>query len=109
MEASKKRIESDTMASWEAYVSSLEQALLQMEKSIENSISVPSTCTNEWCDSVEEVIDELTDSIYSLNVPRWADKEQTKRVKALKKRAREGYAKYTRVAGESPRLRDERG
>jgi hypothetical protein len=98
MEAAKKRIESDTMASWSAYISTLEQALLQMEKSIENSISVPSVCTNEWCESVEEVIDELTDAIYSLNVPRWADKEQISRVNFLKKRARDIYAKYTRAS-----------
>ena len=99
MEEAKKRIEKDTMASWAAYLSTLEQALRQMEKSIDNSISTPSVCTNEWCESVEEVIDELTDAIYALNVPRWADKEQTKRVKALKKKAREVYAKYVR-AGE---------
>ena len=98
MEAAKKRIESDTMASWAAYLSTLEQALHQMEKSIENSISVPSVCTNEWCESVEEVIDELTDAIYSLNVPRWADKEQIERVKTLKKKARDIYAKYTQVS-----------
>lgn len=99
MEAAKKRIESDMMASWAAYVSTLEQALLQMEKSIENSMSVPSVCTNEWCDSVEEVMDELTGAINSLSVPRWADQVQVERVKILMRKARDVFATYRRASG----------
>jgi hypothetical protein len=99
MEQTKNNIAKDTMTSWASYLSTLEHALFQMEKSIEDSISVPSACTNEWCESVEEVIDELTDAIYSLNIPRWADEEQSTRVKALKKKAREVYAKYTQASG----------
>lgn len=99
MEKTKKAIEENTMAAWSSYLYTLEQALLQMEKSIEDSISIPSACTNEWCDSVEEVIEELTEAIYSFNIPRWAGKDQSERVKNLKKKAREVYAKYTRVSG----------
>ena len=99
MEKTKKAIEENTMAAWSSYLSSLEHALRQMEKSIEDSISVPSACTNEWCESVEEVIDELTEAIYAFNIPRWADQKQSARVQDLKKQAREVYAKYKRIPG----------
>jgi hypothetical protein len=99
MEKTKKSIEKNTMTAWASYLSTLEHALLQMERSIEDSISVPSACTNEWCESVEEVIDELTDAIYAFNIPRWANQEQFTRVKNLKKKAREVYAKYMRASG----------
>ncbi len=99
MEKTKKTIKENTMTAWASYLSTLEHALLQMERSIEDSISVPSACTNEWCESVEEVIDELTEAIYAFNIPRWANQEQSARVKNLKKKAREVYAKYMRASG----------
>jgi len=86
------------MTAWASYLSTLEHALVQMEKSIEDSISVPSACTNEWCESVEEVIDELTEAIYAFNIPRWTNAEQSARVKSLKKKAREVYSMYMRTA-----------
>lgn len=97
MEKMKKTIAENTMAAWDTYLSTLEHSLIQMQKSIEESVSVPAACTNEWCESVEEVIDELTDAIYSLKVPQWADPEQSSRVRHLKNRAREVYAKYTQA------------
>lgn len=99
MEKTKKAIEENTMAAWSSYLSTLEHALVQMEKSIEDSVSVPSACTNEWCESVEEVLDELTEAIYAVNIPRWADRQQSARVTNLKKMAKEVHAKYVRAAG----------
>jgi hypothetical protein len=99
MEQTRKAIEEKTMAAWLSYLSTLEHSIVQMEKSIDDSKSVPSACTNEWCESVEEVIDELTEAIYSINIPRWADPAQTARVRALKRRAREVYAKYKQTTG----------
>jgi flagellar hook-basal body complex protein FliE len=98
MKKTKKTITESTMTAWQSYLSTLEHALTQMEKSIKDSVSDSAACTNEWCESVEEVIDELTEAIYSLNIPRWADPEQAARVKSLKKKAREVYAKYMQTA-----------
>ncbi|MFZ0611450.1 MAG: hypothetical protein WAM73_04360 [Desulfobacterales bacterium] len=98
MKKTKKAITESTMTAWESYLSTLEHALIQMEKSIEDSVSDSAACTNEWCESVEEVVDELTDAIYSLNIPRWAGPEQSARVKNLKKKAREVYTKYIQTA-----------
>ena len=98
MEETKKAIEEKTLNAWEAYYSSLAHSLKQMEMSIEDSVSVPAACTNEWCESVEEVIDELAQAIFTLNIPRWATEEQANSVKKLKKKAQEVYAKYTRAS-----------
>ena len=98
MEKTKKAITESTMTAWESYLSTLEHSLNQMEKSIEDSISDSAACTNEWCESVEEVIDELTEAIYAFNIPRWAGPKQSARVKSLKKKAREVYAKYIKTA-----------
>lgn len=99
MEKIKKTITENTTAAWESYLSTLEHALVQMEKSIEESVSVSAACTNEWCESVEEVIDELTEAIYAFSIPSWVGPEQSARVKRLKKKTREVYAKYMQAAG----------
>jgi hypothetical protein len=101
MQEGKKSIREGTMASWLSHLSTLEQALSQMKKSIEESISAPSVGTNEWSRSVEKIIDELTDAIYALKTPGWADSEQSERVKRLKRNAQEVYAKYLRAAGQT--------
>ena len=101
MEETKKSIQESTMASWSSYITTLEHALVQMEKSIEESVSVSSACTNEWCQSVEEVIDELTDAIYTVKIPRWAGPEQSEQVRRLKRKAQEVYAKYLQASGKT--------
>ena len=98
MEETKKAIEKKTLDAWEAYYNTLEHSLKQMEMSIEDSVSVPAACTNEWCESVEEVIDELAQAIFTLNIPRWATGEQAGNVEKLKKKAQEVYAKYLRAS-----------
>jgi hypothetical protein len=101
MEEAKKSIQEGTMASWLSSLSNLEHALAQMKKSFEESISVSSVGTTEWCRSVEKIIDELTNAIYALKTPGWADSEQSERVKRLKRNAQEVYAKYLRAAGQT--------
>ena len=98
MKKAKQDIEEKTLNAWINYFQTLEHSLTQMELSIENSISVPAACTNEWCETVEQVIDELTQAIFSLNIPSWATKEQVKSVKDLKKKAQKVYAKYLQVS-----------
>ncbi|MDZ7596815.1 MAG: hypothetical protein U5J82_00595 [Desulfobacterales bacterium] len=87
------------MASWLSHLSTLEHALVQVKKSIQESISIPSAITDEWCQSVAEAVDDLTDAIYALKIPGWADSEQSERVKRLKRNAQEVYARYLRAAG----------
>ena len=97
MEKAKQSIEEKTMNAWMNYFNTLEHSIKQMEMSIEESISVPAACTNEWCETVEEVIDELTQAVFTLNIPSWATSDQKNSVKDLKKKAQEVYAKYMQV------------
>jgi len=98
MEKAKREIEENTMNAWINYFNTLDHSLRQMEMSIKKSVSVPAACTNEWCESVEEVIDELAQAVYSLNIPRWATQEQADAVKNLKKKAQKVYAQYLKAS-----------
>ena len=98
MKKAKQEIEVKTLEAWKNYFNTLEHSLKQMELSIEDSVSVPAACTNEWCETVEHVIDELTQAIFTLNIPKWATKEQVKSVEDLKKKAQKVYAKYLQAS-----------
>jgi hypothetical protein len=43
------------------------------------------------------VIDELANALYSISEPRWADPEDSKRIKALKRRVYDLYVNYRGV------------
>jgi hypothetical protein len=101
MEEAKKSIQEGTKASWLSHLSTLEHALVQMKKNVEDSISAPLPGTTEWSRSVEKIIDELTNAIYALKTPGWTNSEQSERVKRLKRNAQEVYAKYLRAAGQT--------
>ena len=61
-------------------------------------ISLSEKCTGEWCEATEHVIDELSNSLFSISEPRWSSEEDSKKLKALKRRIHDLYAKYKATA-----------
>ncbi len=51
-------------------------------------------CTSEWCEATEHVIDDLSNSLFSISEPRWASEEEGQKLKQLKRRVHDLYAKY---------------
>jgi hypothetical protein len=94
----KETIEKESAEAWRTYLKSLENYMDQEENAIERALHLTSTCTDEFCETTEEVIDELTKAIFSVSEPRWITPEDAKRIKALKRRAQDLYAKYKTAA-----------
>lgn len=94
----KEAIEQERVEAWRTYVKSLENYLDQEENAIDRSFQLSSTCTDELCETTEEVIEDLSKAIFSVSEPRWITPEDTKRIKTLKKRVQELYAKYKSAA-----------
>jgi hypothetical protein len=55
-------------------------------------------CTDEWCMATEHVIDDLSNWMFSISEPTGASDEDTGKLKALKRRLRDLYAKYKNTA-----------
>lgn len=91
-------IEKERAEAWRTYLKSLENYLKQEEIAIDRASELSSTCTDEWCETTEEVIDELTKAIFSVSEPQWITPEDAKRIKTLKRRAQDLYAKYKSTA-----------
>ena len=87
-------IHQEVLENWKTFVSNLEKSLKMLEEGIDEASEMREICTSEWCVATEHVIDELSNSLFSISEPSWASEEDSKKIKALKKRLHDLYAKY---------------
>ena len=91
-------MQDNMVQAWKDFISSMEQSLDLLEKGIDEAEEMLDICTAEWCEATEHVIDELSNSLFSISEPRWASEEDSKKLKALKRRVHDLYARYKGVA-----------
>ena len=97
MSMPKDEIQSEMAEAWRTYLHSLQKSLDSLDKQINEAAEMAGVCTNEWCEATEHVIDEIANSLFSISEPRWADPEDSKKIKELKKRVYDLYANYKEV------------
>ena len=88
------KVQDKVLESWRELVKSTEESLDLLEKGIDETIEMRQICTDEWCVATEHVLDELSNGLFSISEPRWISDEDSKRLKALKRRVHDLYAKY---------------
>lgn len=66
----------------------------QLDKDIDEATDMSERCTDEWCTATEHVFDEINDALFNISEPRWASKEESDRIKHLKRRVRDLYTRY---------------
>lgn len=98
MSMPKDEIQSEMKHAWNSYMDSLNKSLGLIETQINEAAEMAEICTSEWCEATEHVIDELNDALFSISEPRWADDENSKKLKQLKHRIHDLYAEYRAVA-----------
>jgi hypothetical protein len=84
----------ETLEAWDIYMDSLEKSFKQLENDIDEAASMTNMCTGEWCQATEHVIDDLGNALFSISEPRWSSDKQSQRIKSLKRRLHDLYAKY---------------
>jgi hypothetical protein len=89
----------NVLESWRQMVASMEESIDLLEKGIDEAAEMRGICTDEWCVATEHVLDELSNGLFSISEPSWAPEEDTKKLKALKRRVHDLYAKYKATAG----------
>ena len=87
-------IQQEVIETWRTFVNNMEKSLEMLENGINEASEMTEICTSEWCVATEHVIDELSNSLFSISEPNWASDEDSKKIKALKKRLHDIYAKY---------------
>jgi len=92
-------IQENIIQTWRDFVSNMEIQLNMLEKEIDEAAQMSSICTPEWCKATEHVIDELSNRLFSVNKPLWCSEEDSKKIKRLKHKIYDLYAKYKSTAG----------
>ncbi len=92
-------IHESIVESWRDFVVNMEKSLVMLEEEIEEAGKMSSSCTSEWCEATEHVIDELSNSLFAISEPRWSSKEDSERIKLLKRKVHDLYSEYKTVAG----------
>ncbi len=83
---------------WKVFVENLEESLDLLEKEIDFTSKMVDACTVEWCEATESAMDEISNSLFSISEPSWLSDEDSKKLKALKRKVHEVYAKYKAAA-----------
>jgi capsid protein len=90
----KDELQHEYAGSWRTYVNSLEQAVQKLEADIREASEMADACTSEWCQATEHVVDDLSNALFSISEPRWANAEDSAKIKTLKRRVHDLYADY---------------
>jgi hypothetical protein len=93
----KDTIYSEMSKAWVTYLEALENSLDKLEEDIEEAKKMAGVCTDEWCEAIEHVIDDLNNALFSISEPRWSDIDYSKRIKTLKRRVYDIYVNYRGV------------
>jgi phage shock protein A len=83
---------------WRSFVDNLEKSLELLEKEIDFTSKMVNACTLEWCEASERAFDDISNSLYSISEPSWLSDEDSKKLKALKRKVHDVYAKYKAAA-----------
>ena len=97
----KEGIQKEVVEGWRVFVNNLEKGLDMLEEDIDEAAQMAEACTAEWCQATEHVIDELSNSLFSISEPSWSSDEDSKKIKELKRRLHDLYAKYKATGKQS--------
>jgi hypothetical protein len=79
---------------WTTYIEGLEQSLDMLDRDIREAKDMAKACTNEWCTATEHILDDLSNSVFSIHEPVTSKPERSQRIKALRRRIHDIYADY---------------
>jgi hypothetical protein len=82
-----------------SFMTGLNAALDSLNHDISEAKEIDSICTNEWCLAIEKDIDDLANIIYSISEPRWSCSGHSKKIRGLRTRLHDLYAKYRGATG----------
>jgi hypothetical protein len=91
------QVQDQVLDSWRDHVAGMERSLVLLENGIDEAVEMREICTDEWCVATEHVMDDLSNALFSISEPRWASKEDSRKIKELKRRMHDLYSKYKAV------------
>lgn len=82
-----------------AFIRNLDQSIDILDHDINAAGEVDAICTGPWCKAIENTIDELANSLYSISEPRFVADSGSRQLSRMRTRIHDLYSKYRCVAG----------
>ncbi|MDF1614386.1 hypothetical protein [Desulfurivibrio dismutans] len=79
------------------FLDNLEKSIELVAQDIQDAQGEPQVCTDEWCATAEETLDEMAKLVFSISEPRWLTDEDSKRISNLRRRIHDLYSQYKAV------------
>jgi hypothetical protein len=79
---------------WKGFIDGLEQSLQMLDEKLTEAENMSSQVTGEWARAIEHVIDDLSNYVFSISEPRGAPEEYSRKIKALRGRLHDHYARF---------------
>jgi len=91
-------IRREIVEGWRGFVANLEKSLDLLDKEIDFTSKMVNACTVEWCEVTEQTLDEISNALFSISEPQWISDEDSKKLKDLKRKVHDVYARYKGAA-----------
>jgi hypothetical protein len=88
---------------WRIYMENLFASMQRREQTVNEAAEMPMDCTEDWCTNARALLDDLNHQIFSIHEPKWSTSEDSARIKAMKRKV---YDIYARLSTIEPRKTD---
>lgn len=82
---------------WHTYMQNLFASMQKMEQAVNEAAEMPMDCTETWCSNARALLDDLNHQIFSIHEPKWSTPEDTARIKTMKKKIYDIYARLASI------------
>jgi len=97
MGLSKDEIQQEIIDAWRSYLKQVESSLFQLEQELQKMSANLGNLPDEWLANVDHVVEEISNIIFSVGEPKWADDSDIEMIKNLKKRIYQFYNRLCEV------------
>lgn len=82
---------------WHSYMQNLFASMQKMEQAVNEAAGMPMDCTESWCANARALLDDLNHQIFSIHEPKWSTDEDSKRIKEMKRKVYDIYARLASI------------
>ena len=82
---------------WHIYMENLFASMQKMEQAVNDAAEMPMDCTEAWCTNARALLDDLNHQIFSIHEPKWSTSEDSARIKTMKKKIYDIYARLASI------------
>jgi hypothetical protein len=94
------QIQENVTENWREFLNNMEESLNILERGLSEASEMRDICTDEWCVATEHVIDDLSNWLFSISEPAGSPTEDSKKLRTLRRRLHDLYAKYKVTASD---------